>query len=46
MIAHRLTTLTGCDAIYVLDKGKVNDVGNFESLSKNNKIFKKMLKDD
>lgn len=46
MIAHRLTTLTGCDAIYVLDKGKVNDVGNFETLSKNNKIFKKMLKDD
>ena len=46
MIAHRLTTLTGCDAIYVLDKGKVNAVGNFETLSKNNEIFKKMLKDD
>jgi ABC-type multidrug transport system fused ATPase/permease subunit len=46
MIAHRLTTLTGCDAIYVLDKGKVDDVGDFETLSKNNKIFKKMLKDD
>jgi HlyD family secretion protein len=43
MIAHRLTTLTGCDSIYVLDKGLVNDVGNFETLSKNNVIFKKML---
>ncbi|MDA7566611.1 ABC transporter ATP-binding protein/permease [Flavobacteriaceae bacterium] len=46
MIAHRLTTLAGCDAIYVLDKGKVNDVGNFKTLSKTNKIFKKMLKDE
>ena len=46
MIAHRLTTLKGCNAIYVLDKGKVDDVGNFEILSKNNKLFKKMLKDE
>ena len=46
MIAHRLTTLTGCDTIFVLDKGKVDDSGNFEALSKGNKIFKKMLKDE
>lgn len=46
MIAHRLTTLIGCDTIYVLDKGKVDDIGNFKTLSKNNKIFKKMLKDE
>ena len=44
MIAHRLTTLIGCNAIYVLDKGKVDDVGTFKTLSKNNKIFKQMLK--
>lgn len=46
MIAHRLTTLIGCDSIYVLDKGKVDDVGDFEDLSKNNELFRKMLKDD
>lgn len=46
MIAHRLTTLSDCDTIFVLDKGKVDDSGNFEALSKGNKIFKKMLKDE
>lgn len=46
MIAHRLTTLEDCDKIYVLDKGKVDDFGNFKYLSKNNLIFKKMLKNE
>lgn len=46
MIAHRLTTLIDCDAIYVLDKGRVDDSGTFEELSKENKIFKKMLKNE
>ena len=39
-----LKILTNLKAIYVLDKGKVDDVGTFKTLSKNNKIFKQMLK--
>jgi ATP-binding cassette, subfamily B, bacterial PglK len=46
MIAHRLTTLSGCDSIYVIDKGVVNDVGDFKSLSRNSSIFKQMLNNE
>lgn len=32
VIAHRLSTIKGCDRIYVMDGGKVIEVGNHEEL--------------
>jgi len=32
IIAHRMSTIEGCDKIYVLDCGKVLEEGNFEEL--------------
>jgi len=32
IIAHRMSTIEGCDRIYVLDCGKVLEEGNFEEL--------------
>lgn len=42
VIAHRLTTLKGCDNIFILDKGKVIDNGTYEYLIKKNIIFRNM----
>jgi ABC-type multidrug transport system fused ATPase/permease subunit len=33
MIAHRLTTVAGCDRLYLLEAGKVKDQGSFEDLA-------------
>lgn len=44
MIAHRLKTVKKCHQIFVLDKGKLIDQGNFEELIKNNKKFKEMAR--
>lgn len=32
IIAHRMSTIEGCDKIFVLDSGKVLEEGNFEEL--------------
>ncbi|MDR0644368.1 MAG: ABC transporter ATP-binding protein/permease [Treponema sp.] len=42
MIAHRITTVKGCDIIYMMDKGVVTDSGNYEELYEKNEIFRKM----
>ena len=42
MIAHRLATVRKCDVIYLLEKGKVVDAGNYEELSERNVTFRKM----
>lgn len=42
LIAHRLKTVEACDIIYVLDKGKIVDKGNYESLLNNSPLFRKM----
>ncbi|MCF7914651.1 MAG: ABC transporter ATP-binding protein/permease [Spirochaetaceae bacterium] len=42
MIAHRLTTVKECDAIHILDKGRIIDSGQYEELIKRNEEFRKM----
>jgi ABC-type multidrug transport system fused ATPase/permease subunit len=43
IIAHRLTTVKKCDLIYLLEDGEIIDTGNYEYLSKNNKLFASMV---
>ncbi|WP_302142675.1 ABC transporter ATP-binding protein [Halomonas alkalicola] len=42
LIAHRLTTVKGCDMIYVLEAGQVVDSGTYEQLAEYNDTFKLM----
>ena len=42
VIAHRLTTVKNCDKIFVMEKGKIVDEGNYQYLINNCKIFKDM----
>jgi ATP-binding cassette, subfamily B, bacterial PglK len=42
IIAHRLTTLKGCDEIFLLDKGRVADRGTYEDLMDRNAVFANM----
>lgn len=44
IIAHRLSTIINADKIYVLEKGKVVDSGNHESLLKNSNYYKNLYK--
>ncbi len=37
MIAHRLSTLEGCDIIYKLDKGKIVEKGSYKMIIENQK---------
>ena len=41
-IAHRFSTIKSCDCIFVLDKGRIKDKGNFEDLKNNSKLFRKL----
>lgn len=42
MIAHRLSTVTDCDKIFVLNEGKIVEAGCHEELLERNGIYKKM----
>jgi ABC-type multidrug transport system fused ATPase/permease subunit len=42
MIAHRITTVKGCDIIYMMDQGLIVDQGNYEALYEKNETFRKM----
>lgn len=44
VIAHRITTLTECDNIYMLADGKVVACGSYEGLMKSNSEFRAMAK--
>ena len=42
MIAHRLSTVEGCDQIIVLDGGRVVGSGTYAELSRTNKAFRRI----
>ena len=40
IVAHRLSTVIDCDRIFVVDNGKIIDVGTHEELMKKSKFYK------
>lgn len=44
IIAHRLTTVTKCDCIYLIDKGMIVAKGTYQELIASNLQFQKMAK--
>jgi ABC-type multidrug transport system fused ATPase/permease subunit len=42
MIAHRITTVKGCDVIYLMEKGTIVDHGRYDDLYQRNESFRKM----
>jgi len=44
IIAHRLSTVIKADKIYVIDKGKVAESGNFKELMNNKGLFAELAK--
>ena len=42
IIAHRISTLKNCDAIYILKNGSIQTVGTYEELISSNSDFRKM----
>lgn len=40
IVSHRLTTLTGCDSIIVLDRGQVEGMGNHARLLETSKVYR------
>ncbi len=44
LIAHRLTTVSGCDRIYLLDHGKVIAQGTYNELMEQSSQFRKMAR--
>ena len=46
VIAHRISTLTGCDRVVVMEKGRVTGVGSWEEIARESEIFRAMLSSD
>lgn len=44
MIAHRLSTVENCDRIYVFDKGKIMESGNYKELIDKKGLFYELAK--
>ena len=42
MIAHRLSTVRNCDAIVVIDKGRIMEAGSHDELMKRNGIYARL----
>lgn len=41
-IAHRLTTIKGCDRLFLMDAGRLVDSGTYEELHARNELFRQM----
>ena len=46
IIAHRITTVKNADKIFVIDNGKVVDVGSHKELLKNSKAYQKLYAEE
>ena len=44
IVAHRLKTLSKCDKLFLLEKGEIKDIKNFQELLKSNEEFRKNVK--
>ena len=42
LVSHRLSTLVGCDAIIVLERGKVSSMGTHEELLEVSKVYQEL----
>ena len=42
IVSHRLSTLTGCDAIVVLERGKVEAIGPHRQLLQKSKVYQEL----
>jgi ATP-binding cassette subfamily C protein len=43
VIAHRLTTVRGCDRILVLDRGRLVAVGSYDELMQRSDVFRALV---
>jgi ABC-type multidrug transport system fused ATPase/permease subunit len=46
LIAHRLSTVEGCDQVVLLDRGRVEVSGTFEGLKAQSQRFRRMAGGD
>ena len=44
MIAHRISTVQGCDRLYVLDRGSIIDEGSYAELLSSSKLFRELAR--
>ena len=42
-VAHRLSTVRGCDRLLLMEEGRIVDQGNFDTLYQSNNRFKRMV---
>ena len=46
IVAHRLSTVIDCDRIFVIDEGKIIDIGTHQELMKKSKFYKSLYESE